>query len=520
MLTAHQQQVADLRLRDVFERDPGRAKRFSLELEGLFIDFSKNLITDETLSLLLGLAEECELEKKLDELFKGYEVNNTEKRPALHTLLRAPENFSLFVDGVDLSRQVQDDLDKMFKVVNDLHEGQIKGATGKAISRVVNIGIGGSDLGPRLVDEALSEFRHDSIEIDFVANIDPFDIERVLNCANPETTLFIIASKSFTTPETLTNANRAKSWLIENGCDDTGKHFMAVSENAAAVERFGIDERYYFKIRDWVGGRYSIWSCIGMIAAIGIGEDNFKRFLAGAHALDSHFRSAEFNKNIPVILALLSIWYNNFFDVGTHAIIPYDQKLQGLPAYLSQLVMESNGKSVNADGSRSAVNTSQVIWGGIGSNSQHAFFQFLHQGARMTSIDFLLPLGSRHDPGRHGMLAANCFAQSEALMQGKTNHSEPHRNFDGNKPSTTILYDQLDPYALGMLLAVYEHKTFVEAGIWGINPFDQWGVELGKKLAERIFREFEAGGINQSHDASTASLMNKYLSKTNRPRTD
>ena len=621
-LAEHQQQVAQLHLREAFAGDPGRAERFSLGLEQVFVDFSKNLITAETLSLLLDLAEQRRLDKKIDELFSGHEVNTTERCPALHTLLRAPEYKEESVisldsclcrnddeaagnqpdgdeaagnqpdgdeaagnqpdgdkaagnqpdgdkaagnqpdgdeaagnqpdgdeaagnqpdgdkaaipaeaekwhkdvpltdqrmeiqDGNELSdiaRQVWHELDRMFDFVQKLRAGQVKGATGKPINRVVNIGIGGSDLGPRLLVEALSEFQQGRIDIDFVANIDPFDIERALGRADPETTLFIVASKSFTTAETLANAKRAQAWLRENGCRDAGKHFLAISANAAAVERFGVDGDQFFKIEDWTGGRYSIWSCIGMSGAISIGEDNFRQFLAGAHAVDLHFQSSEFGNNIPVILALLSIWYNNFFDVGAHAIIPYDQRLERLPAYLSQLVMESNGKSVSADGNRVETKTSQVIWGGVGSNSQHAVFQFLHQGTRLSSIDFLLPLNSRHAGRQHELLIANCLAQGEALMRGETNSAELHRHFDGNRPSTTILYERLDPHTLGMLLAMYEHKTFVEAAIWGINPFDQWGVELGKNLAGRIAGELAGDETQTSHDPSTQQLINKYRS--------
>ncbi len=508
LLAEHQRQVAGLSLRESFAQDPGRAQRFSLGLERVFVDFSKNLITDKTLSLLLELAEQRGLRKAIDDLFSGQEVNTTERRPALHTLLRAPENKGETV----ILRQLWKERNRMFGLVSRLRAGQVKGASGKPISRVVNIGIGGSDLGPRLVVEALSEYHQDGIDIDFVANIDPFDIERVLAHADPETTLFIIASKSFSTQETLANARRAQSWLNEHGCSDSGKHFLAVSANADAVERFGIGKDRYFKIEDWTGGRYSIWSCIGMSGAISIGEDNFRRFLAGAHTVDLHFRSAQFSRNIPVILALLGIWYNNFFDVGAHAVIPYDQRLERLPAYLSQLVMESNGKSVRTDGNKVGTNTSQVIWGGVGSNSQHAVFQFLHQGTRMSSIDFLLPLASRYNSEQHELLVANCLAQGEALMQGETNTDEPHRHFDGNRPITTILYDRLDPYTLGMLLALYEHKTYVEAAIWGINPFDQWGVELGKTLAGCIAGELASAEAHPSHDASTEQLMNKYRS--------
>ena len=547
-LTDHQRQVVGLSLHEAFALDPGRAQRFSLGLEGIFVDFSKNLITDETLSLLLDLAEQRGLRNKINELFSGHEVNTTERRPALHTLLRAPEGkegTGLLMDSCfrrngneatgnqpdgdeatipaeagiqdghdlsDIARQVWQELDRMFDFVQRLRSGQVRGATGKPITRVVNIGIGGSDLGPRLLVEALSEYHQNGIDIDFVANIDPFDIERALARADPETTLFIVASKSFTTAETLVNAQRAQNWLREHGCGDTGKHFLAISANTDAVERFGIGKDRYFKIEDWTGGRYSIWSCVGMSSAISIGADNFRRFLAGAHAVDLHFRNAEFHNNIPVILALLGIWYNNFLDVGAHAVIPYDQRLERLPAYLSQLVMESNGKSVDTEGNRVGTKTSQVIWGGVGSNSQHAVFQFLHQGTRLSSIDFLLPLDSRHDCRQHELLVANCLAQGEALMQGETNPAEPHRHFDGNRPSTTILYDRLDPHTLGMLLALYEHKTFIEAAIWGINPFDQWGVELGKNLAGRIAGELADDESQTSHDSSTQQLMDKYRS--------
>ena len=513
LLTGHRKHVAGLQLREEFGRDPRRAQRFSLGLDRIFVDFSKNLITGETLSLLLELADQRGLDKKIGELFSGHEVNTTERRPALHTLLRAPDDKIQDIHELsDVARQVRQERDRMFGFVRKLRAGEVEGATGRPISRVVNIGIGGSDLGPRLLAEALSEFHRDGIDIDFVANIDPFDMERVLANADPETTLFIIASKSFTTQETLINAKRAKRWLADNGCNNSSPHFLAVSGNAAAVERFGIAGDRYFRIGDWTGGRYSIWSCIGMSAAISIGEEHFRQFLAGAHALDSHFASAEFSANIPVILGLVGIWHNNFLDIGAHAVIPYDQRLERLPAYLSQLVMESNGKSVAADGGKVGVQTSQVIWGGAGSPAQHAVFQFLHQGTRATSIDFLLPLNNNHDSKQHELLVANCLAQGEALMRGNPDAAEPHRRFDGNRPSTTILYDRLDPYTLGMLLAMYEHKTFVEAAIWGINPFDQWGVELGKTLAGRIAAELAGDEPPGTHDSSTEQLMGRYRS--------
>ena len=521
-LAEHRRQAAGLRLREAFAQDPGRAERFSLGLDRIFVDYSKNLITDETLSLLLDLAQQRGLSDRISELFSGREVNTTERRPALHTLLRAPDDTRsanpLRAGMQDnhglagIARQVRQERDRMFGFVRSFRAGEIKGAAGKPLSRVVNIGIGGSDLGPRLLADALSEFRQDGPDIDFAANIDPYEIERVLARADPETTLFIAASKSFTTAETLVNARRARDWLRDNGCTDPGRHFLAVSGNAAAVEDFGIAGDRFFRIEDWTGGRYSIWSSIGMSAALGIGEAHFRQFLAGAHALDSHFASAGFSANIPVVLGLAGIWHNNFCDLGAHAVIPYDQKLERLPAYLGQLVMESNGKSAGAGGNEVGVQTSQVVWGGVGSPAQHAVFQFLHQGTRKSSIDFLLPLTSDHNRAQHELLVANCLAQGEALMQGQANTAEPHRHFDGNRPSTTILYERLDPYTLGMLLALYEHKTFVEAVIWGINPFDQWGVELGKTLAGRIAGELAGGEPPGSHDSSTEQLMNRYRS--------
>ena len=521
-LAGHRRQAAGLHLRDEFARDPGRAQRFSLGLERIFVDFSKNLITGETLSLLLDLAEQRGLSDRIGELFSGHEVNTTERRPALHTLLRIPEDKTNTIPAqagihedhplAPVLRRVWKERARMFEFVRKFRAGEVRGATGKPLTRVVNIGIGGSDLGPRLVVEALSEYHQEGMDIDFVANIDPCDIENALSRADPETTLFIVASKSFTTSETLVNAERARAWLMDNDCKDPGRHFLAVSGNAAAVKRFGIAKDRYFRIEDWTGGRYSTWSCVGMSAALSIGEDHFRQFLAGAHALDKHFATAEFAGNIPVLLGLISIWHNNFFDIGAHAITPYDQGLERLPAYLSQLVMESNGKSASAAGDQVGVQTSPVIWGGAGSPAQHAVFQFLHQGTRASTIDFLLPLNSNHDREQHRLLVANCLAQGEALMRGSANTTEPHRHFDGNRPSTTILYDRLDPYTLGMLLALYEHKTFVEAAIWGINPFDQWGVELGKTLAGRIATELAGDEPPGSHDSSTEQLMGRYRS--------
>ena len=522
-LARHRKQVAGLSVPAAFAQDPERARRFSLGLERIFVDFSKNLITDETLSLLLKLAQQRGLQDRIGELFSGQAVNTTERRPALHTLLRQPENRGPAASGPDsglrrngalsgIARRVWQERERMFEFVRSLRAGEIRGAAGNPLSRVVNIGIGGSDLGPRLLVEALSEFRQDGIDIDFVANIDPADLERALARAEPGTTLFIVASKSFTTTETLANARRARDWLRDNGCTNPGRHFLAVSGNVGAVARFGIAEDRYFRMEDWTGGRYSVWSCIGMSAAISIGEEHYRQFLAGAHALDNHFATAGFAANVPVLLGLLGIWHNSFLDIGAHAVIPYDQGLERLPAYLSQLVMESNGKAVSADGKKLGIHTAPVLWGGVGSQAQHAVFQFLHQGTRLSSVDFLLPLTSRHDGNRHELLVANCLAQGEALMQGRADTTEPYRRFHGNRPSTTILYQCLDPYTLGTLLALYEHKTFVEAAIWGINPFDQWGVELGKTLAGQIAGELSGAGAGQPHDASTAQLIGKYRS--------
>ena len=501
-----------MRLSEAFAQDPARAQKFSLGLEQVFVDFSKNLITDETLALLLELAEQRGLRRRIEQLFSCHALNTSEQRAALHTLMRAPADPASARSSPELTniaRQARAQQQRVFEFVRQFQRGEIRGATGKSLSRVVNIGIGGSDLGPRLLVDALCEYRQDGVEVDFSANIDPFDIERALTRADPETTLFVIASKSFTTTETLKNAARAHAWLRQNGCRDSARHFLAVSANAGAVARFGIGKERYFSIGDWIGGRYSIWSAIGISAVAGIGPDNFRQFLAGAQALDAHFTTAPFDSNIPVLLGLISIWHNNFLGIGAHAIIPYDERLQRLPAYLSQLVMESNGKSVSASGARLALDTSPVIWGGVGSPAQHALFQFLHQGTRLSSTDFLLPLNSRHDKKQHELLLANCLAQGEALMQGRANATEPHRRSDGNRPSTTILYERLDPYTLGLLLALYEHKTFVEAAIWGINPFDQWGVELGKTLAGQIAGQLAGTSERETCASSTQQLLDK-----------
>ena len=510
-LRTHHKKLKLLHLRDLFKQDTERTSKFSLTFDEIVIDFSKNRFTGETMSLLWSLAKSCELKDKIEKLFSGEKINTTEDRPALHTALRAPTGHSLEVDGVDLSMLVHTELSKLEKFVTQLHEGSIKGASGKAIDTIINIGIGGSDLGPRLGVEALHAYRQSNVTLKFVANLDPKDLYSALENANPETTLFILASKSFTTQETFTNALTAENWLVKHGCHNTKQHFVGVTSNAIAARDYGLDDDRIFQIWDWVGGRYSVWSAIGLPLAIAIGMQQFREFLNGAHAMDTHFRTSVIEENIPITLGLLGIWYNNFFGADTHAVVPYDQGLRLLPEYLSQLVMESNGKGVDNNGNDLSEYSSPVNWGSVGSNAQHAFFQLLHQSKRLIPIDFLLPLKSTINDEQHKKLVANCLAQSKALMLGEQNISEPHRHFPGNRPSTTILYKQLSPYTLGILLALYEHKTFVEAMIWNINPFDQWGVELGKKLTTAILDELDGSvSTNGEHDPSTLFLLEQY----------
>ena len=516
-LKAHHTQIADIHLRDLFEREPERSDKYCFRIGDLLIDYSKHRITEETLSLLFSLADVCEIEEEISAMFAGANVNTSENRPALHPILRAPSTDKLKVEGTNVSDLVHSQLSRMREFVQRLHTGDIRGASGMPIKTVINIGIGGSDLGPRLAIEALASHKSGDIDIEFVSNLDPRDLADVLGRCNADTSLFIVASKSFTTLETRTNADAAKLWLRENGCTDPGRHIIAVTTNQDAALEFGAKDEYIFYFWDWVGGRYSMWSSVGLSIAIAIGMDNFEDMLAGAHTIDTHFASQPVQQNVPVILALLSIWYNNFFEAESHAVIPYDQSLRLLPEYLSQLVMESNGKSVSRKGKAIQHRSSPIIWGGIGTNVQHAFFQMLHQGTHLVSIDFLLPLVNETSPEQHMHLVSNCLAQSEALMLGQSDNADPKRHFPGNTPSTTIAYSTLSANVFGMLIALYEHKTFVEAMLWDINPFDQWGVELGKKLAQNLGQELaESKGIKGEHDASTTLLMQEYL-KRNQP---
>jgi len=513
----HRHAIATASLADLFASDRDRAADFSIQFEQLLIDYAKNCITRETLRLLLELAGSVDLKARITDLLEGKVVNISENRPALHTALRRPVSKPLTVAGTDISATVQQELAHMQQLVEQLHARSLVGSTGKALSHIINIGIGGSDLGPRLVADALHEYCNPALTVDFVANLDAQDLHRILRYADPATTLFIVTSKSFTTLETHANACAARQWLLDHGCLEIEKHFLAVSSNRKAVMEFGVPADRIFSMWDWVGGRYSVWSAVGLPVAIALGMRRFSEFLAGAHAMDEHFDNAPMAANIPVVLGLLDVWYNNFCSAGSRVVVPYDQRLRLLPDYLSQLVMESNGKCVTADGQPLTVDSTPVVWGSIGTNAQHAFFQMLHQGTRLVPVEFLLPLRSAYTETHH-KLVANCLAQGKALMLGQANVREPHRNFPGGRPSTTILYDNLTPRMLGMLLAMYEHRTYVQAKVWGINPFDQWGVELGKTLANEIIREFEGQSEDKpQHDPSTARLIDYFLKNRGGP---
>lgn len=515
-LKVHQAENNSLHLRELFAHDTQRTNKFSLSFDEFVIDFSKNRITQEIFTDLVALATDCGVRQKITKLFSGEHINTTEHRPALHMALRAPADSGLFCENQQILSEVQQELARIESFVKRLHRGQITGASGKAIDTIVNIGIGGSDLGPRLCVEALDEYRNTDISIKFVANIDSKDIYAALKEANPETTLFILASKSFTTMETLSNAATAETWLLEHGCQQPKRHFLAITTKVEQAKKYGLHEDNIFRFWDWVGGRYSVWSSVGLSLAIAVGMEHFREFLSGAHMMDQHFVNTETEKNIPIILALLSVWYNNFLEAETHAVVPYDQGLRLLPEYLSQLVMESNGKGVDSRGCTLECSSSPVIWGAIGTNSQHAFFQLLHQSERLIPVDFLAPLSASQSKEHHKKLLANCLAQSKALMLGQNNADEPHRNFPGNRPSNTILYKKLSPKSLGMLLAMYESKTFVEAMIWDINPFDQWGVELGKQLTKDILKDLDGNNTSDSgHDQSTDFLIEQYKREAN-----
>jgi glucose-6-phosphate isomerase len=514
-------------LRDLFAADPERGEILSLEAEGIYLDYSKNRITGETLRLLFELAEERGVAERRDAMFAGEKINVAESRAVLHVALRAPKGERIEVDGEDVVPKVHEVLDRMSDFSERIRSGAWKGHTGKRIRNVVNIGIGGSDLGPVMAYEALRYYSQRDLTFRFVSNVDGTDIAEVTRDLDPEETLFIVSSKTFTTLETLTNARTARGWVLAKLGDESAvaKHFVAVSTNAEEVSKFGIDTANMFEFWDWVGGRYSMDSAIGLSTMIAIGPENFRKMLAGFHAMDVHFRTAPFERNLPVLMGLLIVWYADFFDAQTVAILPYDQYLKRFPAYLQQLTMESNGKSVTLDGTRVDYETSPIFWGEPGTNGQHSFYQLLHQGTRLVPADFigvnrsLNPIGNHHD-----LLMANVFAQTEALAFGKTPEEVraegtpewlvPHRVFEGNRPSNTILADQLDPETLGKLVALYEHSVFVQGAVWNVNSFDQWGVELGKMLAKRIADELEAVPEPElTHDSSTNALIRLYRSR-------
>ncbi|MGZ8136945.1 MAG: glucose-6-phosphate isomerase [Methylococcaceae bacterium] len=523
-LDEHYQQMRNVHLRELFSADPQRGERFAIEASGIYFDYSKHLITGETISLLVQLAETCGLRQRIDAMFSGEAINVTERRAALHTALRAPEGERILVDGINVVPEVHAVLQRMSAFSDQVRGGHWLGYTGKPIRNVVNIGIGGSDLGPVMAYEALRHYSLRDLTFRFISNIDGTDFEESTRDLDPEETLFIVCSKSFTTLETMTNAHTARDWLLSKLDDEraVAKHFVAVSTHVREVAKFGIDTDNMFGFWDWVGGRYSMTSAIGLSTMIAIGPDNFRAMLSGFHAMDQHFRTAPLDQNLPTIMGLLTVWYNNFFSAQTVAVLPYDQYLKRFPAYLQQLTMESNGKHVTVDGQFVDYQTSPIYWGEPGTNGQHSFYQLIHQGTMMAPCDFigfcksLNPLGQHHD-----LLMANLFAQTEALAFGKT-HDEVKadgapdwlispRVFEGNRPSTTLLVESLTPETLGLLVALYEHSVFTQGVIWNIDSFDQWGVELGKVFAQRIVSELESADQPQlDHDSSTNALIRRY----------
>jgi glucose-6-phosphate isomerase len=524
-LEAHSKEIQKTHLRNLFADDPKRGERLTVEALGIYLDYSKNIVTDETLKLLLELAEESGLRARIDAMFRGEKINITEKRAVLHVALRAPKGTSIIVDGQDVVPAVHAVLDKMSNFSERVRSGAWKGYTGKRIRNVINIGIGGSDLGPVMAYEALKYFSDRNMTFRFVSNVDGTDFAEAVQGLDPSETLFVISSKTFTTLETKTNAHSARDWsLAAFGGDEksVAKHFVAVSTNTAEVEKFGIDTANMFEFWDWVGGRYSMDSAIGLSTMIAIGPDNFSAMLDGFHQVDEHFRTTPFERNLPVLLGLLAVWYNNFFGAQTVAVLPYEQYLKRFPAYLQQLTMESNGKHVTLDGTRVNYDTGPIYWGEPGTNGQHSFYQLIHQGTRLIPCDFIAFMQPLNALGRHhDMLLANVFAQTEALAFGKTPEQVkaegtpdwlvPHRVFEGNRPSNTILTERLTPEALGKLVALYEHSVFTQGTIWNINSFDQWGVELGKALAQRIIPELESKTEPPlNHDSSTNALIRRY----------
>ncbi|CAA6827638.1 MAG: Glucose-6-phosphate isomerase (EC [uncultured Thiotrichaceae bacterium] len=530
-LLEHYERVKNLHMRRLFSVDSKRVDKFSIEHQDLLLDYSKNRITKETVALLCQLAKEAKLEEWRERMFNGEAINNTEGRSVLHTALRNRSNTPVMVNGKDVMPQINTTIDKVESFSDKVRSGEWKGYTGKVITDIVNIGIGGSDLGPKMVYQALEPFRHERLKVHFVSNVDGAHIDATLKQLDPETSLFIVSSKTFTTQETLTNAHNARKWFLKTALDEMhiSKHFVAVSTNSEAVANFGIDTRNMFEFWNWVGGRYSLWSAIGLSVVLAIGMDHFKSMLEGAHSMDEHFRETPLEENMPVIMGMLGIWYNNFFDAESHGILPYDDYLRSLPLYLEQADMESNGKSVDRDGRKVDYATGPIIWGTSGINGQHAFYQALHQGTKLIPADFIISMltHSEHQE-QHNIMFSNALAQTEALMRGRNldetyadimaSEKVPrdveqrihHMVFDGNHPTNTLLIRKLTPHSLGMLIALYEHKIFVQGIVWNLNSFDQWGVELGKQLAKKILEDINAPQATNSHDSSTNTLINYY----------
>ena len=530
-LESHYQQVAPLQMRDLFRQDPRRFEKFTLRFQDILFDFSKNRITDQTLPLLFDLARQSDLAGMTEKMFTGQKINTTEDRAVLHIALRNRSNRPILVDGKDVMPEVIAVLAHMRQFSESVRSGAWKGYTGKAITDIVNIGIGGSDLGPVMATEALKPYGKPGLRVHFVSNVDGTHIAETLKVVHPETVLFLVASKTFTTQETLTNAHSARDWFLKTAGDvkHVAKHFAALSTNGAEVSKFGIDTANMFGFWDWVGGRYSLWSAIGLSIALYIGMDNFEELLTGGHLMDEHFRTAPLEQNLPAVLGLIGLWYNNFFGSQTVAILPYDQYMHRFPAYFQQGDMESNGKSVTKDAEPCTWSTGPIIWGEPGTNGQHAFYQLIHQGTKLVPCDFLAPVETHNPLGEHhAILLSNFFAQTEALMKGKTADEVreelkgsklsaaeleklvPQKVFAGNKPTNSILFQKVTPRTLGMLIALYEHKIFTQGVIWGINSFDQWGVELGKQLAKVILPELAGKGEVASHDSSTNGLINDF----------
>lgn len=531
LLNSHFESIKNIPIKQYFEKNKNRFEDFSLRFEDIFVDYSKNKLDASTMKLLFDFADEMNLKEQIGAFFSGLPINFTENRAVLHTALRNFSDEQVLVDGENIMPQIKAVLQQMKQFSDKVHSGEWKGYNGKKITAIVNIGIGGSDLGPVMVTEALKSYQKEGISTHFVSNVDASHIAEVFKKINPETTLFLIASKTFTTQETMTNAFTAREWFLKNGGNEAAitQHFVALSTNQSAVEAFGIDAANMFEFWDWVGGRYSLWSAIGLSIALSIGYENFEELLKGAHAMDKHFAEAEFSENLPVILALIGIWYNNFYGAETEAILPYDQYLHRFAAYFQQGNMESNGKSIDRNGEAVSYQTGPIVWGEPGTNGQHAFYQLIHQGTKLIPCDFIAPSQSHNPIGdHHEKLLANFFAQTEALMMGKSAEKAseelkekgmdqaaidklvPFKVFEGDKPTNSILIKKITPYTLGSLIALYEHKIFVQGSLWNVNSFDQWGVELGKQLANLILPELSHNNPVIGHDSSTNGLINEY----------